>query len=114
MENQIIISAFEIFSVTKDHWEFCDTLGILTKMLKNEGGDAELESPIKKEEDNKMLEICPDIESLGFKHKEINQLNELYKAGNKILISSVESYKMIKNDEELVENLRLVLKKANK
>ena len=33
-ENQIIISAFEIFSVTKDHWEFVETINIFSEFHK--------------------------------------------------------------------------------
>lgn len=112
-ENQIIISAFEIFSVTKDHWEFCETIQLFTKIMK--GNELAQENTAQPEAKTTITDYVPDIESYGIKQKEIQLLNTLIaEKSSKLLMSSLESYNQIKNVSELIENLRLVIKKANK
>lgn len=112
-ENQIIISAFEIFSVTKDHWEFCETIQLFTKIMK--GSDLNTDAVAMQPEVKTIADYVPDIESHGIKPKEIALLNALIaEKTNKLLMSSLESYNQIKNVGELIENLRLIIKKASK
>lgn len=147
MRIKIIFSAFEIFSVTRDHWEFCNTIEILTKLnsgIKIDEPEKQInKNPILKgniQSDNvptsdnilipissspksvknltnlklEILQKIPEISGLGFNGNEISILNKLYLSGNKLLKGSLDSYLMIKNDDELIDNLKLVLKKASK
>lgn len=114
-ENQIIISAFEIFSVTKDHWDFCETIQLFTKIIKGNDNSKLTPDQSPKIEIQSITDYLPEIESLGFKPKEIQLLNSLIiSKSNKLLTSSLDSFTQIKNIPELVETLRLIIKKASK
>ena len=109
-ENHLLISAFEIFSVTKDHWEFCDTLNIITDIYNNEGGKKNIAIPDSK--DFKLTQIFETfIRKSKFTEKEKDILRKKLVAKEDFMMSSLEFYETSGDDEELMDTLIILLKK---
>jgi hypothetical protein len=114
-ENQIIISAFEIFSVTKDHWEFCETISIFTETYKQHEGEQEEKSeelPVAQQ--MTIEDYFPEIKKNGFTNQEISILNTQLAEKQKMLVGSLESYAKNKDVDDLIETLKLIAKKFMK
>jgi len=117
-ENHFLISAFEIFSVSKDHWEFVETLGMITDINWND---------VKKmSKSSGSLEKVSSIENrdsrLGALFEKFVENNNLF-TGNEIAIfrkklltkddffmSALEFYENNLDRDEFVENLQQILK----
>jgi vacuolar-type H+-ATPase catalytic subunit A/Vma1 len=125
-ENHLLISAFEIFSVTKDHWEFCETLGLITDIYTGESpkieagmksNEAENASQavkiIPNSKDERLKKIFEEITktSKSFTALEMAALNMKLQNKDEFLFSSLELYEQYKDKDDLFDNLRIILKK---
>jgi hypothetical protein len=103
-ENHLLISAFEIFSVTKDHWDFCETLNLITDIYKNnvkEDKSCKIDSISKFEKflvDNGYV-LAQRVKLLGY-----------YEEGEEFLMSAIEFYESSEDKNEFMDNLKTLLK----
>jgi hypothetical protein len=111
-ENYLIISAFEIFSVTKDHWDFCETLNLITDIYNNSSETRQL----TREETNSTTnssknDYIDGILSLcDFNQQEQNIIRKKYAEKDEFLLSTLEFYEKSKEKEELLDNLNILVK----
>jgi hypothetical protein len=94
-ENHLIISAFEIFSVSKDHWDFCETLNLIT--------DVYITSP------NEEITFKDILLQFEFTDKQIDVLLKKYEEKDDFLLSALEFYNREKDREELLDSLNILL-----
>lgn len=104
-ENQILISAFEIFSVTKDHWEFCETISLFTELYKKANEDTEKSA---------IHQYFPTIGQYGFTSSDIELINSLISQEHEMLMSVLETHKILNDEDELVQSLRMIVEKNRK
>jgi hypothetical protein len=104
-ENPFLISAFEVFGVTKDHHDFINTINIIA-YLYNNNTVSKSEVPDKL---NNLLETFLESSTFTQNEKEFFIRAALQK--NQYLMSSIELYETSKDPEELVDSLRILLKK---
>jgi len=132
-ENNLLISALEIFSVTKDHWDFCETLDLIYAIFRNNKDDGSekknsMDSETLKnqvsnlnhgnsgqinEGELKMIQILNSFlnNKTKFSESEKRILQEKLKNKDQFLLSSVEFYMENGDDGELLENLEMLKKK---
>ena len=122
-ENHLLISAFEVFSVTMDLQEFCDTLNIICEEFKN------MESKEKNDEQNfnfklNLISTANNKETnlnqvfkefinhtKSFNENEKNTLQKLFSNKNEFLLSALEIYEKENDEVDFVDSLKILLKK---
>jgi hypothetical protein len=139
-ENPLLISAFEVFGVTKDHKDFSHTINIIAYLYNKNSNSSEnrenTKSNILEEQKNsnskKEIHIVnsnpyppesKDFKLLNLfenfiKNNSGNVFNEYEKEilmkkcreKNQFLMSSIEFYEQSKDAEELIDTLRIILK----
>jgi hypothetical protein len=106
-ENHLLISAFEIFSVTKDHWDFCETLNLITDIYKNNVEE-------KKQDNNCKIDSSDKFEKFLIENEyELAQrvkLLEYFIEGEEFLMSAIEFYETSQDKGEFIDNLKTLLK----
>jgi len=118
-ENHFLISAFEIFSVSKDHWEFVETLGMITDIYFNDGkrmskSSNSLEKVATVENKDSKLAIL--FENFiknhlkKFTDKEIDIFRKKLFTKDDFFMSALEFYEINSDQDEFIENLQQVLK----
>jgi hypothetical protein len=112
-ENHLLISAFEIFSVTKDHWDFCETLNLITDIYKNNVVNKE-ESKKEEKNENCKIDSISKFEKFMIQNKyDVAQrvkLLHLYDDGEEFLMSAIEFYESSEDKDEFLDNLKTLLK----
>jgi len=131
-ENNLLISALEIFSVTKDHWDFCETLDLIFAIFKNnkEGGSEKksMDSSIDKQTSNvsamnsgknmnqtdltltQLLNLFLNTKT-KFSEKQKEFIRGKLKAKDPFLLPCLELYHDNGDEEELFESLEMLIKK---
>jgi hypothetical protein len=109
-ENHLLISAFEIFSVNKDHWDFCETLNLITEIYNNTdeprgNGENETEQDISENHLDKVLNM------FEFSKDEKELIHKKYNEQDDFLLSTLEFYEKSKDQNELFDNLNILLGK---
>ena len=124
-ENQIVVSAFEIMSVTKDHWEFTETINLVIENYNSQHKDpveksnSQVASNKKVEEEKaekskSIHDYFPEINKNGFNRMEIDKLNELVSKEHKMLLGALISYQKDNDVDDLIDTLKIILKKELK
>lgn len=124
-ENQIVVSAFEIMSVTKDHWEFTETINLVIENYNllsketnnksmNESTDNKKVEEEKKDKIQSIHDYFPEITKNGFNRMEIDKLNELVSQEHKMLMGALISYQKDNDVDDLIDTLKIILKKELK
>ena len=119
----------EIFSVTKDHWDFCETLDLIYAIFRNNKGEASSEKKnsmdsetldkqvsnlnVINENELKMIQTLNTFLNCKTKYteQEKKSIQEKFKAKDPFLFSSLEFYLNNEDDNELLENLDMYKKK---
>jgi hypothetical protein len=107
-ENPFLISAFEVFGVTKDHYDFINTINIIAYLYSN-NTISRSESMDKESKLNNLLETF--LESSHFTQSEREFFRQAALQKNQYLMSSIELYETSKDAEELIDSLKILLKK---
>jgi hypothetical protein len=137
-ENHFLISAFEIFSVSKDHWEFCETLDMITDVHCNDYEISEAEESninmindniIVKDEgdndnnnnnDNKLESLLEnfikelkeekkmDGKEFNFTDDEFDSFRKMFFENDEFFMSALEFYGSNLDKEEFIENLKML------
>ncbi len=120
-ENPFLISAFEVFGVTKDHKDFSHTINMIAYLYnKNNISDKKLtpqSSPKPTESKDDKLKLLFDnflntpAASNAFNEGEKESLKRKVIEKNQILMSSLELYEISQDAEELIDTLIILLKK---
>lgn len=124
-ENQIVVSAFEIMSVTKDHWEFTETINLVIENYNSQNKDSVEKSNSqvgsnkkveeeKAEKSKSINDYFPEINKNGFNRMEIDKLNELVSKEHKMLLGALISYQKDNDVDDLIDTLKIILKKELK
>jgi len=117
-ENHFLISAFEIFSVSKDHWEFVETLGMITDIYCNDvkkmsKSSTSLVKLVSIENNDSRLAILFEnfIRNIKiFKDNEVDIFRKKLLTKDEFFMSALEFYENNLDQEEFIENLQQVLK----
>jgi hypothetical protein len=117
-ENHFLISAFEIFSVSKDHWEFVETLGMITDTYCNDNkkmskSSSSLEKVASNENKDSRLAILLENfikNNKSFNENEIEIFRKKLFTKDDFFMSALEFYENNLDQDEFVENLQQVLK----
>jgi hypothetical protein len=130
-ENHFLISAFEIFSVSKDHWEFCETLDMITDVHRNNYKISDVEDTninnniiLKDENDNnnnRKLEFILenfitelkerndiDKNAFIFTDDEFDSFRKMLFENDEFFMSALEFYGSNFDKEEFIENLKML------
>ena len=91
---QSLIAAFEVYAVTKNHYEFIETLNIIAELSENYKGM-----------------FCTLLNQSTFTMKEQEKLISLYNQKDENLFSFLELYDKTKDKEDFYESLTIQLKK---
>lgn len=120
-ENTFLISAFEVFGVTKDHKDFSHTINMIAYLYnKNNISDKRLtpqSSPKPSENKDDKLKLLFDnflntpAALNAFNEGEKESLKRKIIEKNQILMSSLELYEISQDAEELIDTLIILLKK---
>jgi hypothetical protein len=108
-ENHLIISAFEIFSVTKDHWDFCETLNLLTDIYNNNNNNnsnANMDANSSQGNKKTLEEL---LEMFNLKSNEKDIIRAKFKDGDDFLLSAIEFYEISKDSSELLDNFKIII-----
>ena len=113
-ENHFLISAFEIFSVTKDHWEFCETLDVFCDYLKrNNKSSSSLDkiNPVENK-DSKLAILFENFMKNNdvFSEKEIEILKKKLLTKEEFFMSSLEFFEMNQDQNEFLDSLQFCIK----
>lgn len=139
-ENPLLISAFEVFGVTKDHKDFSHTINIIAylynknsnssevrEVSKNKVTEEQKNSYSKKEiniinsnpyppesKDYKLLNLFENFLKINssniFNEYEKEILMRKCREKNQILMSTIEFYEQSKDADELIDTLKIILK----
>jgi len=134
-ENNLLISALEIFSVTKDHWDFCETLDLIYAIFRNNKGDGGSEKKNSMDSDTldkqishlssqnnmtendlKMIQILNNFmyKKTNFSEKEKRIIQDKYRSKDNFLLSSLEFYINNDDEQEFLESLEMLRKNNHK
>jgi hypothetical protein len=134
-ENNLLISALEIFSVTKDHWDFCETLDLIYAIFRNNKGDGASEKKNSMDSDTldkqishlssqnnmtendiKMIQILNNFmyKKTNFSEKEKRIIQDKYRNKDNFLLSSLEFYINNEDEQEFLESLEMLRKNNHK
>lgn len=117
-ENHFLISAFEIFSVSKDHWEFVETLGMITdiycndvKKMSKSSSSLEKVAPVENK-DSRLAILFENFikNNKSFSDNEIDIFRKKLFTKDDFFMSAIEFYENNLDQDEFVENLQQVLK----
>lgn len=107
-KDQMISSVFEVFSVTRDHRDFIESLNLIKEIMYNKDSNS-----------NDPLAQCMNIlntilQKSNFNNNQKELLRELLLQSNQTILSTVELYETEKDIDEALETLAMSLKKRNK
>ena len=106
-KNTLIISAFEIFSITLDHWDFCESLELIAEVYsKNGSKHNEKHGNINKI--NAIIEEYVDRKDVQGYDKDV--LWKLLRTKDPTLFSAIDSYMRNGDLEDFDETMALILK----
>lgn len=118
-ENHFLISAFEIFSVSKDHWEFVETLGMITDIYCND--NKKMNKSTTSVDKFSLLETKDSRLAIVFENfiitnndifikEEIEKFRKKLISKDDFFMSALEFYDNNFDKDEFIENLQQVLK----
>ena len=114
-KNTLIISAFEIFSVTLDHWDFCESLELIAEVYRKNGDrDHNYQKQSSKDEgQDEMNKLIEDfIKKYKLQINEREKLWKLFRIKDQTLFTAIDSYGRHKDKEDLEETIGLLLNKS--
>lgn len=117
-ENNLLISAFEVLSVTKDPKEFVETLNLICENFKNKNKKEKEDNILKSNNhlgDNKDSRVNLLFNQFinytkYFDHNEKNILTKLFSNKNEFILSALELYEKTNDEVDFVDSLQIVLK----
>jgi hypothetical protein len=112
-ENHLLISAFEIFSVSKDHWEFTETLSLIAEIYSNNSKKTNNipQGDLNDSKDLKLLQIFEEaLETANFTEEQKDKLRKKLLEKDNFLMSTLELYENYKDEDDLMDNLQMLVK----